>query len=148
MKLWDLKTSFSAVSQSYWKRNNGEKILQNSILRRWKTLILDEICWSSSLWESKEKANHHPGRLLLRLVETWQVGILHCCGDLGPQVFLASFSSPQGGEKVLEIIMSRCSPHESLKWNFKTEDKTNFLFTFLAWRIMPVKSSYSAGVRW
>lgn len=110
----------------------------------WKMNEVDAIIFPLKL---KRKLIMTPS-LLLRLVQTRHVGILHCAGDLGPQIFLASFSSPQGSEKVLEIIMSRCSPHESLKWNFKTEDETNSLFTFLAWRIMPVKSSYSAGVRW
>ena len=110
----------------------------------WKMNEVDAIIFPLKL---KRKLIMTPS-LLLRLVQTRHVGILHCAGDLGPQIFLASFSSPQGSEKVLEIIMSRCSPHESLKWNFEFEDKTNSLFTFLAWRIMPVKSSYSAGVRW
>ena len=88
-------------------------------------------------------------RLLLRLVETRQVGILDCCGDLGPKVFLTSFGSPQGSEKVLEIIVAGCSPQESLEQNVvKVGWQMLGSVTFLAWRIMPVKSSYSAGVRW
>lgn len=89
----------------------------------WKMNEVDAIIFPLKL---KRKLIMTPS-LLLRLVQTRHVGILHCAGDLGPQIFLASFSSPQGSEKVLEIIMSRCSPHESLS---SVEDNAGKIFIF------------------
>lgn len=92
--------------------------------------------------------------LLWRNDQKW---FLLCCArqartlnrscDLCPQVLLAALGAPERGEKILELVLTTLRPHKSLEGEMRGR-KIGCWRTFRAWSIIPVKSSYSAGVRW